>query len=65
MPLAGGVLLDAYPGALGYRLLFAEVAAISVFTACGLPWRTGDGNRPLVNAPQPILRACLGCPGRQ
>ncbi|MBW2716105.1 MAG: MFS transporter [Deltaproteobacteria bacterium] len=26
MPLVGGVLLDAYPGSLGYRLMFAGVA---------------------------------------
>jgi MFS family permease len=26
MPLIGGVLLDAYPGSLGYRLMFAGVA---------------------------------------
>jgi MFS family permease len=37
MPLLSGVLLDAYPGPLGYRFLFAGIAAmatIGVFAAC-------------------------------
>jgi sugar phosphate permease len=29
MPLLGGVLLDGYPGPLGYRLLFAGIAAMA------------------------------------
>jgi nitrate/nitrite transporter NarK len=37
MPLLSGVLLDGYPGPLGYRLLFAGIAAmamVGVFAAC-------------------------------
>ena len=30
MPLLSGVLLDGYPGPLGYRLLFAGIAVMAV-----------------------------------
>jgi len=30
MPMLGGVLLDRYPGALGFRYFFAFIAGLSI-----------------------------------